>query len=240
MALRLPVKRIQTRLARLGASVTASEFKPELLEFTGKVLATCIAKTPVRNEALIVANQRREYEHRVNYIPSIHWRTEPRMIVNENGVKLVAMNGRWYAPEFHHSPEEVQAAFLELDAERERRLATAESDFVDARKQARFLYRKSWWQVAQSLGLAVSIASQIIASVTRRWPMISPLKAYAQIRGGKSTISVVVFNPFLEQEGRYKPFSGRTILSSAAAKHRPEFMRKVENKVRRLMYAAKK
>lgn len=240
MALRLPVDRIRKRLQKLEASVNADAFKPELLEFAAKTLTTCIAETPVRDESLIVANQKREYEHRVNYIPSIHWSEEPRMIVNENGVKLVAMNGRWYAPEFHHCPDEVQAAFLELNAERERRLQTAEKDFIDARKQARFLYQKSWWQVMQSLGIAVSIASQIIASVTRRWPMVSPPKAYGQIRGGKDTISVVVYNPFLEQDSRYKPFSGRVILSSAIARHKPEFVRKVENKVRRLIYAAKK
>ncbi len=238
--LRLPIAKIRARLEKVKSSVTADAFRPEVMEFAGKSLTTAMEATPVRDESLIEENQKREYEHRVNYIPSIHWQQEPRMIVNENGVKLVAMNGRWYAPEFHHTPEEVQSAFAELDAERERRLATTERDFIDARKQARFLYQRSWYQVMQSLGLAMSVAAQVISSVTRRWPMVSPPKAYAQVRGGKDTLTVVVYNPFLEQDSRYKPFSGKEILSAAIAKNKPEFIRKVENKVRRLIYAARK
>ncbi len=239
MPIRLQVNRIRRRLKKLD-DVKADLFKPELLEYSGKVLATCIEETPVRDEQLIEANQQSEYLARVNYIPSVHWMEDPRMIVNEGNVKLVSFGGKWYAPEFHHVPSEVWDAFTELDAERERRLALPMRDFIDGRKQARFLYQKSWWQVAQSIQLSIAVSSAIISSVTRRKPKQNPPNGYAQIRGGKEVISLVVYNPFLEQESRYKPFSGRSILSSASAKHKPEFDRKVHNKVRRLIYAAKK
>lgn len=228
----------------------AEAFKPELLEFTAKTLTTCVRETPVRSESLIEDNQRKEYLARVNYIPSVHWMNDPRMIVNEGDVKLVSFNGKWYAPEFHHVPGEVWAAFQELNAERERRLQTPMSAFVNGRKQSRFLFQKSWVQVAQSIQLSISVSSQINSSVTRRKPRVNPPRGYGQIRGGKNVISVQIQTPFLDNESggghsplstsKYKPFKGRQILASAIAMHRPEFLRKVENKVRRMIYAAKK
>lgn len=217
----------------------ASAFEPELLTFTGRVLATAIELTPVRDEALIEGNQRRQYENRVSYIHSIHWTdADPRLVVGDDG-EFLFYGGKWYRT-WWKLPDEVFAAYMVLDAERERRLRTPESVFVNARKQARFLYRKSWWQVARSIKVALSVAQNVIAATTRRKPAKMPPQGYAQIRGGKDVLTVVIFNPFLEQESRYKPFSGKSILRQATSIHRKSFRNDVENKVRRLVRAAKR
>lgn len=237
--LRLPVQRLRKRVERLGATVNASEFEPELLAYTGRVLATCLEMTPARDEQLIINNQVKEYENRVNYIPSIHDTTaDPRLIYGDDGERLF-FHGRWYLP-WWKLPNDAWAAYLELSAERERRLATSRTVFINARKQARFLYKKSWVQVARSIKVALSAAQAVIRSTTRRKPKQMPPKGYAQIRGGKDVLSVVIFNPFLEIESRYKPFSGKAILTTAKQLHAKRFKMDVENKTRRLMRAAMK
>lgn len=111
------------------------------------------------------------------------------------------------------------------------------SAFLGSRAPARFLYRASWGQCARSLGLYINESSDVLSSHTRRNPEEQPPQGYGQVRGGKNVISVVIYNPFLEIPSRYKPFSGRQIMADALAKHRPNFVRKVQSRMRVICYA---
>lgn len=117
----------------------------------------------------------------------------------------------------------------------------SESDFVGYRAQARFLYRKTWWQIGLSLNLPVLASANVQDSVTRtRNPAEIPPKAYGQARGGNNVISYAIYNPFLEEPSRYITFDAAQILQNAGAKNKPSFIRKVENSVRRKIAAARR
>lgn len=241
--LRLPVDRIRKRLARLRETCRASDFRAELDAYTTRTLKTAMNATPVRRPLLITKNQRREYEHRINYIPSFHDDKAPCLRVRPSGIYL-HFGSKWYRPDIHRIPEQAWSAYQELMAERTRRIQMSESDFIAYRVQARFLYRKTWWQVGLSLQLAVLASANVQDSVTRRRnPVVIPPKAYGQARGGKTVISYAIFNPFLAQqnaESKYAQFDAQTILSDAAKKNKPSFIRAVENHVKREIRAARK
>lgn len=117
----------------------------------------------------------------------------------------------------------------------------AQDQFIRERAQARFLYRLSWKQCADSARLRVTVSNAVARSVTRRRnPVEQPPKGYAQWRGGKSRMSLVIFNPLLDQESRYKPFTARDILAKAEKPYRAQFKRDTENRIRRVLYAASK
>jgi hypothetical protein len=103
--------------------------------------------------------------------------------------------------------------------------------------QARFLYRKSWSQVGESLGLSIIAAAQVKTSLTRRKPPHDPPRGYAQIRGGKTVLNVLIYNPFLNTESDYKDFDAADILDPAIARHRPAFVAAVERRLQRALYA---
>lgn len=243
VGLRLPVDRIRKRLEKLRATCRPADFKDELDDYTTRTLKQAMNTTPVRRPSIITRNQKREYGHRINYIPSYHTQTDPCLRVRENGVWLF-FGGKWYRPQLHKIPAQVWTAYQELNAERNRRLGESESSFVEYRKQARFLYRKSWWQIGLSLGLGVLASAGVQDSVTRRRnPVTVPPKGYGIPRGGKEVISYAIYNPFLAQqnaESQYAQFSAQDILRNAALKERPRFIRQVENHVRRAIRAAKK
>lgn len=238
--LRLPIDTLKRRFAKLKDSTRAEDFRPEIARFVTATLKDCIATTPVRSLDLIQRNQYRQYDHRVNYIPSFHTLIDPTLIHNEGFEEdWIFYAGKWYKGSWH-LPDEVYAAYQELTAERERRLSTAADDFVDARAQARFLYQLSWAQVAQSLGLSLAVAAAILASYTRRKPAKAPPRGYGQWRGGKGVLSVAIFNPFLYAKGKYWDGNGRAILATATAKNLPRFNREVQDKVKREIEAARR
>lgn len=243
VGLRLPVDRIRKRLMRLRETCRASDFKAELDDYTTRTLKDAMNHTPVRRPSLITRAQRIQYNHRVNFIPSYHELLDPSLRIKD-GQPWLYFGGKWYRPNSHRIPAAAWSAFQELNAERERRMQMSEADFIAYRVQARFLYRKSWWQVGLSLNLAVLASAGVQDSVTRRRnPTTSPAKAYGVARGGKNTISYAIFNPFLaqqSQESRYANFDPQEILQQAATRNRPAFIRKVENHVRRNIAAAKK
>ncbi len=240
--LRLPVDKIRKRLQALRESVSASEFKQELDDYTTFTLKDCQRATPVRRPSVIRANQRKQYSARINCIPTSHDLPSPSMRVKEDGAKLVYISGKWYRPEIHKVPANVWAAFQQLDAERNRRIARiSENDFIESRAQARFLYRKTWWQIGVSLGLPVLASANVQDAVTRTHdPIRLPPRAYGQPRGGKAVISYAIYNPFLEIPSRYITFDAATILRDAAAKNKPRFKRQIENHVKRLIRAARR
>lgn len=228
------------RLGKLKASTSALEFRTEVAEFTRKTLVDCIQATPVRNEGLIQSAQIKQYRNRINYIPSVHTLENPTLIVNEMGQEWVYSNGKWYNASEWKLPNDVLAAYEELSQERSRRIDTAQGEFIAERKQSRFLYQRSWWQVAQSLGLSVIASAAIIASRTRRNPPKEPPKAYGQWRGGKNTLTVIIYNMFLSVAGKYWNGNGKAILAQATAKNRPSFLKAVNDKVKRKISASRR
>ncbi len=117
--------------------------------------------------------------------------------------------------------------------------SVSQERFVKERAQARFLYRKSWKQCADSAKLRISVSAQVANSVTRRRnPVVQPPRGYAQWRGGGEALSLVIYNPFLEQKSDYKKFTGVDILKRATAMNQAKFKRDIDNRIRRAIYAA--
>lgn len=187
--LRADSTRLKQKLGKLRQHLRAERFKPDVLDYTRKCLATSSRNTPVRELSVIRENQ----------------------IGKPN-----SQYDRWQ----HQGGRGV-----------------ARSAFLSARAPARFLYRASWGQCARSLGLDIAESADVLSATTRRNPEEQPPQGYGQIRGGKDVISVVIYNPFLEIPSRYKLFSGKQIMADALAKHRPNFIRKVQSRMRVICYS---
>lgn len=237
--LRLPIDTLRRRFAKLKDSTRAEDFRPELARFATATLKDCIATTPVRSDALIARNQVVQYHHRVNYIPSFHTLNDPTLIHNEQEEDWIYYGGKWYNGAWD-LPSDVYAAYQELWQERQRRLSTAQGEFVDERKQARFLYQRSWWQVMQSLGLSASVAAAISASRTRRKPAKEPSRGYGQWRGGKNVLTILIVNTFLDVKGKYWQGNGKAILAQATAKNKTRFFKECGDKVKREIATARR
>jgi hypothetical protein len=232
---RLDTTKLRRKLVSLGR-IRADDFKPELSDFTRKSLATASRMTPVRDYALIKRNQNRQYNHRINYIPSYHEVVNPSLRVH-NGKHWLFCDGKWLLANEWKLSDRQWGAYQSLLAERQRRMQTARAPFIAERAQARFLYRKSWSQVAESLGLRIATAGNVESAHSRHEPPKAPARGYGQWRGGDKVLSVDIRNPFLEQESAYKPFSGREIIGAAMREHESGFKRKFQASLRRRVYA---
>lgn len=226
--------RIKSPLSRvfknLRDSVKASAFEPDVSQFLKRSLTTAIQLTPARNAGLIRRNQKKQYAHRINYIPSFHELIDPTLIVKKDGSQWLYANLKWWRPDVWHLPDDIWVIYQDLVVERERRLETEESAFIAERQQARFLYKKSWWEVGQSVGIDVPCSQQVKdahsrrnASQLRNGHSQNPPKGYAQRRGGKGIYSIVVYNPFLDEQTQYWLGNGKEILAQAMQKHRAAF-----------------
>lgn len=222
--------------------VNASTFSPEVKQFLKSSLKTAIQLTPARNLTLIKKNQRRQYSHRINYIPSFHELIDPTLIVKSDGTQWLFCGQKWYRPDVWRLPDSVWGEYQTLLSERDRRLETSQEDFIAFRAQARFLYKKSWWEIGKSVGLDVPCSGQVKQAVSRRTHSQlnkgykqNPPKGYAQERGGKGVYSIVVYNPFLEKTTRYWPGNGKAIIAEAMQKYRGTFEKKVADKQTRLI-----
>lgn len=233
--LRIDTKRLN-RLIEEKKRVRADEFRAELQRFAKRTLESAMKATPVRAASVIRDNQKRQYHNRVSYIPSVHTIEDPTLIVKPDAHWLYA-GGKWYAATYRHIPDDIQAIYDQLLTEHFRRLATPEGAFITERMQARYLYRKSWWQVAQSLGIEVKGGPQITTAHSRHNPRKEPPRAFGQWHGGKDVLSISVQNKFLEIESRYKPFSGKAILAGAINLHQARFLSDVEKKLNKLVAA---
>lgn len=223
--------RWKSKLAKLRVRVTAKTFEPQLRRFVRNSLTSAVRLTPVRNFAIIRANQVKQYAHRVNYIPSYHEESDPCLIVRDE-IHWVKYNGQWYKANQWRLSDEVWSVYQQLLFERDRRLTTQIGNFIRERAQARFLYARSWYQCGQSIGITVPIDGNIRDSHSRHNPPKSPPRGYAQIRGGRYTLSVVIFNPFLEQRSEYKPWSGKAVIADAMSRHEAAYMTEVGTKLR--------
>lgn len=241
MALKIDIRRLAKKIQNNLKGVTAETFRPELQRYAKRTLESCVKITPQRNLSLIKRNQAKQYENRVNYIPSIHDLIDPTLIVRDDVYWLYA-NGKWWPASYRALPAEIDAVLQDLVQERERRLETSVSDFVAERAQARFLYRKSWWQVSTSIGTPISVSSDMKESHSRPYhlPSGDPPRGYGQWRGGKHVLSVTVWNPFLQRPTKYwREKSGKEILAQASAENYPRFMGEVSAKLGKILQGAK-
>ncbi len=237
--------RVKTPLTRLlkslGAGVRAEAFSPEVKQFLKQSLTTAIQSTPARSLSVIKKAQKKQYLNRVNYIPSFHELQDPTLISKPDGDWLFC-GGKWYRPNLWHLPDHAWSAYEDLLHEKLRRLSTDSAEFIAFRAQARWLYKKSWWEIGQSVGIDVPCSQQVKDSHSRRTPSQlrnghrqNPPKGYAQVRGGKDIYSIVVYNPFLDEQTAYWFGSGKDIIAQAMAKHRVQYEKKVADKTNRLL-----
>ena len=169
--------------------VAAIQFRPDVMDYTKKTLATASRITPVRDFSLIRSNQIQKKGNQFQ-----RWKEQ---------------GGR----------------------------GKTKAQFLAGRAPARFLYRASWGQLARSLGLQIPESQQVKNATSRRDPIKAPPRAYGQIRGGKRTFSVAMFNPFLAMPSRYKKFTGEQIISDAQKKHERQFRRSVNKRLKVTLFA---
>jgi hypothetical protein len=223
------------RFNKTLAAIDAKNFEPELREFLGRALKTASKLTPTRDLQLIKHNQEKQYYDRTHYIQSVHWRDDPRLIVRVDGQQFLFVNGKWYLPLVHHLPDNVWNEYAPLEAELRRRLDAREAPFIKERAQARYLYRRSWWEVGQSVGIDIGASQGVIKAHSRHNPPKTPPKGYAQLRGGGNVLSFVIYNPLLNIPSRYIQFDAASILEEATQKHRSNFQNALGRKVRQLI-----
>ena len=237
MGLRFDIRKYVSRVQRNLSGITADDFRPELARHVKRTLTSAMKLTPQRNLSVIRRAQAFQYDARIGYIPSVHELVDPSLVVRDDVYWLYA-NGRWWAASYRKLPEEISAILETLVDERERRMETSVSEFVNQRAQARFLYRKSWWQVSTSAGTPIAAASEMQHAHSRPYhdPSSDPPRGYAQWRGGKHVLSLVVYNPFLMRPTKYfRGQSGKEILAEAVKINYPAFMGEVSSKLNKLM-----
>jgi len=185
---RVDVSTLRKKLEAMK-QVAAIQFKPDVMDYTKKTLATASRITPVRDFSVIRSNQIQKKGNQFQ-----RWKEQ---------------GGR----------------------------GKTKAQFLAGRAPARFLYRASWGQLARSLGLQIPESQQVKNATSRRDPIKAPPRAYGQIRGGKRTFSVAMFNPFLAMPSRYKKFTGEQIIADAQKKHERQFRRNVNKRLKVTLYA---
>ena len=215
------------------ANMQANDLRYELFEFMRKSLTTASRNTPARDYGVIRAAQSNQYDKRVNYIPSSHTLSDPSLRVKGKEHWLY-FRGKWLNASAWKLSNEAWAAYQPLLQEHQRRKQTSRANFIKDRAQARFLYRRSWLEAADSLGVEINVAQSTRKAVTRRKPAVNPPKASGQVRGGAKVLAITISNPFLEQPSRYKDFSGKRILAQAQAQHEGQYRRAMTRRLKRL------
>jgi hypothetical protein len=223
---------LKKKLQMLG-QLKANDLRYELFEFMRKTLTTASRNTPARDYSLIRAAQSNQYDKRVNCIPSSHELKDPSLRV-KGKTHWLFFRGKWLNASDWKLSNEAWAAYQPLLSEHTRRKQTSRSNFIKGRAQARFLYRKSWLEAADSLGVEINVAQTTRKAVTRRKPAVNPPKASGQVRGGAKVLAITISNPFLEQPSRYKDFSGKRILAAAQAQHEGAYKRAMTRRLKRL------
>lgn len=185
---RVDVSTLRKKLEAMK-QVAAIQFKPDVMDYTKKTLATASRITPVRDFSVIRSNQIQKKGNQFQ-----RWKEQ---------------GGR----------------------------GKTKAQFLAGRAPARFLYRASWGQLARSLGLQIPESQQVKNATSRRDPIKAPPRAYGQIRGGKRTFSVAMFNPFLAIPSRYKKFTGEQIIADAQKKHERQFRRSVNKRLKVTLFA---
>ena len=216
---RLDMKGFKKKTDAIG-KITAGDFRAELMEFVRKTLTTAARNTPARDYSIIRTNQLRQYDARVNFIPSSHELVDPSLRINGR-THWLYYRGKWLNAKDWRISDDAFAAYSRLLIEHERRKQTAQATFIRERAQARFLYRRSWTEAADDLGVALNVAQSTRAARTRKRPAVNPPKASATLRGNSAHLRVQITNPFLQETGKkYRQFFGSDIIAAAMTQHR--------------------
>lgn len=228
---------LRRRTEKLGA-IMAEDFRAELMDFVRKSLQTASRNTPARDYSLIRQAQIRQYNARVNCIPSSHELVDPSLRINGRQHWLF-YRGKWLNAKDWRLSDDAFVAYSQLLGEHERRKQTAQSTFIKERAQARFLYRRSWIGAADDLGITLNLAQPTRAAHSRRKPAAAPPRSRGSVRGGGKAISIQVSNPFLETKSRYKDFTGKPIITAAMASHQDQYRRNIKRRLVQMAKAAK-
>ncbi len=215
--------------------IRADDFEPELKRLLKNALQDAMRNTPVRDLTLINKNQKKQYDRRLNYIPSYFDREHSVLIFNEDNEQWLRVDNKWYRPDIWDLPDDVYQIYEGLLAERMRRDEAPKQEWIKERSQARFLYKRSWYEIGQSAGVNVRASQSVIASHSRHNPPKRPPRGYVRRVGGKNTLSIIVYNPFLEQQSRYKQFSGQQLIDNAMTFHRQRFNKDVRMRTIRII-----
>jgi hypothetical protein len=230
---RLDLGPIKKRVATL-ANTQASEFRDDVRTFTRNALGTASALTPTRDYSQIRQAQLKQYDKRVNCIPDSHTLHDPSLRVKGREHWLWS-DGKWWNATDWKMPAQQWTQYQSLVAEHYRRKQYVQSSFIRDRAQARYLYKRSWWEAGETIGLNVRTSAEARASRTRRKPAKAPHKASTQERGGGRVFSIVISNPFIKQPSRYKEFDGQSIINQSMARHRNEFNGAVKRRLNRIV-----
>lgn len=231
-AFRFDSSGFKKKIAKMDG-MQANDLRPELFEFVRKTLTTAARETPARDYSTIKANQSKQYDQRVNCIPSSHELKDPSLRV-KGKAHWLWFGGKWMNASEWKLSGPAWNAYQTLLAEHQRRKQTSRSDFIKGRARARFLYRRSWVQAAESLGVEINVAQSTHSAETRRKPAKQPHRASGQVRGGGKVLAVSISNPFLEEKSLYKDFTGKQILASAQAKHEGAYKRAMQRRLKQI------
>jgi hypothetical protein len=110
--------------------------------------------------------------------------------------------------------------------------------FLADRAPARFLFQLQWVQVGYSLGVNVTASGQVLAATTRNHNEPEIPRGYGQWHGGDVKLTASICVPFLDAPPRkYKPFTGREILTPIMAAQFPVYSRACARKMKRAVHA---
>ena len=230
---RLDLGPIKKRVAALQ-NTQASEFRDDVRAFTRNALSTASVLTPTRDYSQIRQAQLKQYDKRVNCIPDSHTLHDPSLRV-DGRKHMLWSEGKWWNATDWKLPQQQWTQYQSLVAEHYRRKQYVQSAFIRDRAQARYLYKRSWWEAGETIGLNVRTTAEARESRTRRKPAKSPHKASTQERGGGTVFSIVVSNPFAHSKSRYKEFDADAVMAQAQARHRQEYLAAVKRRQKALI-----
>lgn len=226
------VKGLKRKLDK-AAQIKAEEFNSELVDWVRRSLNDAVKLTPAREYSLIRKNQSREYDKRVNCIPDSHSLPDPSLRIRGRQHWLF-FSGKWWNASDWKLPADAWTAYHSLLAEHERRLEYSKSAFIRDRAQARFLYKKTWVEVGQSIGVKVNAGEKIQSATTRRKPKQNPPRGYGRTQGVKLKHTIVIMNPLLKIPSKYIKFDAGEIMRTASEKHAERFQKNVRKRTRQL------
>ena len=230
---RLNINDLKKRIAKISET-QASAFRDDVRGFATNSLSTATVMTPSRDYSQIRQAQLKQYDKRVNCIPDSHTLHDPSLRVKGREHWLWS-EGKWWNATDWKLPAQQWSQYQTLVAEHYRRKQYAQATFIKDRAQARYLYKRSWWQAGETIGLGVRTTDVVRQSRNRRKPSKEPHKASSQERGGGKVISIVISNPFIKQPSRYKEFDGQAIINQSMARHRNEFNGSVNRRLKRIV-----
>lgn len=245
----LDAKKLQKQLSGVAKSAAAGLFRDEINAHAKRVLTAAAKATPLRSRATITAKQKTQYNKRVNYIPSFAQNASPPatgfLRANKTSGEWFYFRGKWFFEKWRIPPA-AEARRQQLRAERRKRMAKSQAQFIAERLESQGLFRRQWVDMGASIGLAIPASAAVKTArgrgaMSRKRPQ--PPKSYARIQGGKGKLTVTFFSKLLNESSgggakplsteKYKPFNAPSILRTATASSQTRFREAVTKKLRR-------